>query len=133
MDRQLFVLGPEIWSSVDKSEVMATAVSMRDAGVYDLPYNEFDISAFGETRHIMPWIYQAPADHDGTWDSLKEDKSPVEMNFRYRIVDDKHYTYSMKVNVGKDYIFLPQGSDELLSAFKSLDQDSAAQIGRAHV
>ena len=125
MNRQLFVLGPEIWSAIDKSEVMATAVSMRDAGVYDLPYEEFDISAYGETRHIMLWIYQSPSDHDVLWDSLKEDKTPVEMNFRYRVIDDKHYTYSMKVNVGKDYVFLPQGSDELLSAFNSLDPENA--------
>jgi len=125
MDRQLFVLGPEIWSSIDKSEVMATASSMRDAGVYDLPYEEFDISAYGETRHIMTWIYQVIDDYGDTWNSIKEDKTPVELHFRYKVVDEKHYTYSMKVNVGNSYIFLPQGSDELLSAFKSLGPDSA--------
>ncbi len=117
MDRQLFVLGQEIWSSISKDDIIATGKSMMDAGVYNYPYDEFDITAVGESRHLLDWIFKLDQFEDKELDKLKQDKTIMTFGFRYYELNGDEFNYSMAVNVGGERIYLPRGSDELLSGF----------------
>lgn len=125
MDRQLFVLGAEIWSSIDKEGVLNTGKSMRDAGIFNYPYEEFDLSIYGKTKNLIPWIFGAPHGSDEFWKKLIEDETPSQVHYRYYDCKGKRYKYAMRVGIGGDYVFLPGDSEELLSKFSSIGPDQA--------
>lgn len=125
MDRQLFVLGAEIWSSIDKEGVLNTGKSMRDAGIFNYPYEEFDLSIYGKTKNLIPWIFGAPHGADEYWKKLIEDETPSQVHYRYYDCKGKRYKYAMRVDIGGDYVFLPGDSEELLSKFSSIGPDQA--------
>lgn len=43
MDRQLFVLGPEIWSSIDRDVVKSTCNALDELNIFEPPFEEFDL------------------------------------------------------------------------------------------
>ena len=128
MDRQLFVLGPEIWASIDKEEIKATGRSMTDAGIYNYPYDEFDISAYGKTKDLMVWVFSETKYHPEIWNSLKKDERPLSFHFRYYGFNKNKFKYSMRVNLGGEYVFLPNNSEELLSGFPNLTRHEAYSL-----
>jgi len=117
MDRQLFVLGNEIWSSILKEDIVATGKSMVDANIYNYPYKEFDIMAFGESRYLFDWIFEFDSYKDYDWNSLKQDTSIMVFKFRYYGLNGPEYNYSMGIKRGGQWVYLPRGSHELLSQF----------------
>lgn len=125
MDRQLFVLGAEIWSSIDKEGILSTGKSMRDAGIFDYPYEEFDLSIYGKTKNLIPWIFGVQHGADEYWKKLIEDETPSQVHYRYYDCKGERYKYAMRVGVGDGYVFLPGDSDELLSKFSSIGADQA--------
>lgn len=128
MDRQLFVLGAEIWSSIHREEIIATGRSMLEAEIYNYPYDEFDISAYGKTKDLMPWVFRESQAHPEIWNSLKKDERPMSFHFRYYGFNKKTFKYSMRVNLGGEYVFLPSNSEELLSGFPSLGRHEARSM-----
>lgn len=125
MDRQLFVLGAEIWSSIDKEGILNTGKSMRDAGIFNYPYEEFDLSVYGKTKNLIPWIFGAPHGADEYWKKLIEDETPSQVHYRYYDCKGERYKYAMRVDISGSYVFLPGDSDELLSRFSSISPDQA--------
>lgn len=43
MDRQLFVLEPEIWSSIDRDVVESTCDALEELNIFEPPFEEFDL------------------------------------------------------------------------------------------
>lgn len=43
MDRQLFVLEPEIWSSIDRDVVESTCDALEELDIFEPPFEEFDL------------------------------------------------------------------------------------------
>jgi len=123
MDRQLFVLGQEIWSSISKEDIIATGKSMLDANIYNYPYEEFDIIASGESRYLFDWILDLDRYKSPDAIKMKKDTSITTLRFRYYELNGPEYNYLMAVKRGGQWIYLPRGSYELLSQFNS-DPDS---------
>lgn len=55
MKRQLFVIPPDTWSSLDEDEVFATAAAMKELGIYKLPYPAIDIAL--PANRTFGWDY----------------------------------------------------------------------------
>jgi len=128
MDRQLFVLGKEIWSSASWEDIRATAKSMDSAGLYAYPYDEFDLIACGETRQLLPWVVGYDNLAHGVFDAIKDDRRIVTFSFRYYGLGGPNYKYSMGMKNKDDWTYLPRGSAELLSAFSTMDPKDANYI-----
>ncbi len=128
--RQLFLLGREIWASISKEEIIATCESMVEAGVYRHPYEEFDIEAHGETRHLMPWMFLPPKElrGDSDWSHMLNDSRQVKFFFRYFSVDGENYSYAMEVNTPLGRMLLPRNSPELLNNFSLEDKTAVSQM-----
>jgi len=125
MDRQLFVLGKEIWSSASRDDVMATAQSMHSAGIYAYPYDEFDLIVCGETRRLVPWLIGHDRLDRSARDALKDDSKIATFSLRYYELSGPNYKYSMGIKNGDGWIYLPGGSAELLSSFSSMAPEVA--------
>ena len=124
MDRQLFVLGPEIWESISPEDIRATSKTMAEAGIYNYPYEEFDVHAYGKTKYIMHWVFNAPLDE---MDAVK-DKNPdqiMPLKFRYYGFDGKKYWYSMGFHIGGQEVYIPCRTHELALMFGSLDRETS--------
>jgi len=44
MDRQLFVLGEDIWNSIDCDDVIATSNALQEINMFKAPFEEFDLN-----------------------------------------------------------------------------------------
>lgn len=122
--RQLFVLGPEIWSSISREEVSATAKAMLDAGIYAYPYKEFDVHAYGKSADIMKWVFRIT---DEDYVSLKKTdyEGIIPFKLRYFECDGDKFRYSLAMHLNGKEIYLPMHSEELASRFPSMSkQDS---------
>jgi len=125
MDRQLFILVPEIWASVSKNEIIATAKSMSDAGILNFPYEEFDVRSVGRTCDIMTWLFHLDGSSDEEWEKVKKDETMIPYAFRYYDFKGQIYSYSFGIYTGNSWIYLPRGSPELLAKFSSLKPEVA--------
>lgn len=122
--RQLFVLGPEIWASISREEVEATGKAMLDAEIFNYPYDEFDVHAFGKSSDIMKWVFRMS---DEDYAALKKTDHDTIVPFKFRFYDfeGRAFFYSMAMHLNGREIYLPAHSYELASRFPSVSKESA--------
>lgn len=121
MDRQLFVLGPDVWPAMDPETVKATAISMHDAGIYAPPYKQFDLTCVGVSKHIFKWIFPDLETVEGYEQEIKDIENELYiLRFRYQWNDDGTYHYWMAFDYKKeDPLYFHSTDPELLRKFSN--------------
>lgn len=122
--RQLFVLGPEIWHSISREEIIATSKAMCDAGIFNYPYKEFDVHAYGRSSDIMKWVFRI-TDEEYASLTRTDYEGIIPFKLRYYNCDGDKFLYSLAVNLNGREVFLPAHSDELASHFSNLSRHDA--------
>lgn len=127
--RQLFILGPEIWASISKEEVMETARSMMKAGVYhNYPFEEFDIHAHARAADILNWLFNPPEVDEPGYYEYNASTQRISFKFRYYGITDRGFQYSMAIPAAGRDIYLPSDSEELLDLFGKMGRADASYM-----
>jgi hypothetical protein len=99
MDRQLFVLGHDIWKSVDRDSIDATHIALFDANLAKPPFDFFDLKITGAFGDLQKYHRADP--HD----KFKDDHTVTEY-FRYQTrIPEDGINFEFKYQYKKDGIF----------------------------
>jgi hypothetical protein len=96
-NRQLFVLGHDIWSHIDRESVAATYLAIKEAEVLFPPYDNFDILVTGKYKDLKRF-------HNDD-SSVYKDNETVHEYFSYKTRPSKNtFEYVYRIKKNKEYL-----------------------------
>jgi len=100
MDRQLFVIGEEIWSSIDRDVVISTCDALQELNIFEAPFEEFDLRVSTTKASLAKFMKF----EDQYLSSLGDDASST-TTFRYKIKKiEEQMFFQYKRKLGNKFI-----------------------------
>lgn len=100
MDRQLFVIGEEIWSSIDRDVVVSTCNALEQLNIFKPPFDEFDICVTIKKTDYLKFMKL-----DNSYSKQLYGEDRVTQIFRFKTkITDKGLRFKYQRKVGKIFV-----------------------------